>query len=135
VIVPRLVVVLVVAVVVAVLDVVGTVVVDDVDVVVGTVVDEVVGGSVVDVVIEGVVVVVGEDVVVVASPLSAATTASATPRPMTAAIRTATSVFIGELIPDLGGSPWGGWPPYPPPRSGGGASMRLVGSSCIAARV
>ena len=133
-IVPRLVVVLVVAVVVAVLDVVGTVVVDDVDVVVGTVVDEVVGGRVVDVVVEGVVV-VDEDVVVgVASPLSA-TTASATPRPMTAAIRTATSVFIGELIPDLGGSPWGGWPPYPPPRSGGGASMRLVGSSCIAARV
>jgi len=133
VIVPRLVVVLVVAVVVAVLDVVGTVVVDVV-VVVGTVVDEVVGGRVVDVVVEGVVV-VDEDVVVgVASPLSA-TTASATPRPMTAAIRTATSVFIGELIPDLGGSPWGGWPPYPPPRSGGGTSMRLVGSSCIAARV
>ena len=133
-IVPRLVVVLVVAVVVAVLDVVGTVVVDVV-VVVGTVVDDVVGGRVVDVVVEGVVV-VDEDVVVgVASPLSAATTASATPRPTTAAIRTAISAFIGELTPDFGGSPWGGWPPYPPPRSGGGASMRLVGSSYIAARV
>jgi hypothetical protein len=134
VIVPRLVVVLVVAVVVAVLDVVGSVVVDVV--VVGTVVDEVVGGRVVDVVVVEGVVVVDEDVVVgVASPLSAATTASATPRPTTAPVRTATSAFIDELIPDLGGSPWGGWPPYPPPRSGGGASMRLVGSSCIAARV
>jgi hypothetical protein len=73
---------------VVVVEVVGVVVLDVVELEV-VVVDDVVNG----------VVVVLEDVVV-GFPLSlAATTASAMPRPMTAATRTASSAFIPPLIP------------------------------------
>ena len=82
-----------------VVDVLGVVVVE-VEVVDGVVVE------VVDEVVEELVVL--EDEVV--SPLSSLeTTASATPRPMTAAARIASSAFTPPLIPCLGGSP-GGWP-------------------------
>jgi hypothetical protein len=97
VIVPRSVVVVVDAspVVVAVVDVAVLLVV-----VVGAVVLEVVA------VVDGVEVVVGTLAVVVESfPLSAATTASATPRPITAEMRTAISSFMPPLIPPRGGSP------------------------------
>jgi hypothetical protein len=125
VIVPRSVVVLVVAVV---LVVVGAVVVVVEAVVVGlvlvAVVVELVVGSVVVEELEDVV-----ELVVVSSPLSAATTASATPRPITAATRRPINAFIPPLIPPRGGSPYG-WP-----RSGGGTSIRRVGSSCMARAV
>jgi hypothetical protein len=69
-------------------------------VVVGAVLLEVVA------VVDGVEVVVGTLAVVVESfPLSAATTASATPRPSTAEMRTAISSFMPPLIPPRGGSP------------------------------
>jgi hypothetical protein len=74
----------------------GCVVVDDV------VLDDVV---VVEDVVDDVVAV--EDEVVVSSPLSLATTASATPRPITTAIRIAISAFMPPLIPFFGGSPGG----------------------------
>jgi hypothetical protein len=102
VIVPRLVVVLVL--------VVGAVVVD----VVEDAVVVVVVGVEVEVVVDDVLVVDGTvlvdelvDVVVVelSLPLSAATTASATPSPITAATRIAISAFIPPLIPPRGGSP------------------------------
>ena len=71
-------------------------------------------------VVDGVVVVLGVVVVelVLCESSSAATTASATPSPITAATRTAIRAFIPPLIPCRGGSP------------GGGTFMRLVGSSC-----
>jgi hypothetical protein len=89
-------------------------------VVVSVVVLVVAVGVVVELVVVGVVVVVGSLVVdvdavvevvelvedVVSSPLlSAATTASATPRPITAATRTEISAFMPPPIPLLGGSP------------------------------
>jgi hypothetical protein len=79
----------------------GVVVVEDVEVLVGVVVV-----LVVDVVVEELVVVDDE----VSLPLSSPeTTASATPRPSTAATRIAISAFMPPLIPSFGGSP-GGWP-------------------------
>jgi hypothetical protein len=99
VIVPRLVVVSVVVLVVAVGVVVELVVVGVV-----VVVEVVVGSLVVDVDAVVEVVELVEDVV--SSPLlSAATTASATPRPITAATRTEISAFMPPPIPLLGGSP------------------------------
>jgi hypothetical protein len=85
----------------------GVVVVVVVDVVVGVVLEVVlVVVVVVDEVVEGVVVL---DVVVLESPLSSLeTTASAIPRPRTAATRTAISPFMPPLMPVFGGSP-GGW--------------------------
>lgn len=76
-------------------------------------------------VVVGVVVLVLEDVVLSSLP----TTARATPRPMTAATSTAISALTPPLIPRRGGSP-GPWSP-----SGGGTSIRLVGSSCTSPRV
>ena len=78
--------------------VVGCVV--DVDEVVVVVEDEVVD------VVDGAVV---EDVVVSSLPLSLATTASATPSPITTATRMPISAFMPPLMPRRGGSP-GGWP-------------------------
>jgi predicted DCC family thiol-disulfide oxidoreductase YuxK len=122
VIVPRFVVVVVVvgSVAVVVVGSVAVVVVGAEVVVVGLVVVGVVVGLVVGSVVALAVVVVWS------SPSSAATTASATPSPITAATRTAISAFIAPLMPLFGGSPYGGWPP----RSGGGTSIRRVGSSC-----
>ena len=96
--------------------VVGVVVlvVDEVVVLVG-VVDEVV------LVVDEVVVL---EVEVVESSSPALTTASATPRPITAATRTTITAFNPELMPWRGGSP------PPRPSLGGGTSMRRVGSSC-----
>jgi hypothetical protein len=92
-------------------DVWGVVVVEVVVVVVGVVV-VVVGVVVVGVVVveELVEVVVVLDEVVVELPLSSPeTTASAIPRPRTAATRTAITAFMPPLMPVSGGSP-GGWP-------------------------
>src|SRR4051794_14639415 len=106
--------------------VVDSVVVDVLSVVVVVEVDElVVVGSVV---VEDEVVVL--DVVeLVVSPLSSPpdTTASAIPRPSTAATRSTISAFVPPLIPVDGrfGSP--------PGSPGGGTSIRRVGSSCTAA--
>ena len=91
-------------------DVSGWVVVDVV--VVGCVVD--VDDVVVVVVVEDEVVevvdgVVVEAVVVSSLPLSLATTASATPSPITTATRRPISAFMPPLMPRRGGSP-GGWP-------------------------
>ena len=94
------------------------------EVVVGVVVVVLVVGGVVvvvedavdDEVVEVVVVVVVAELdkpVVLSSSLPPETTASAIPSPMTAAIRTAISAFMGPLIPESGGSP-GGWS-WPPP--------------------
>jgi hypothetical protein len=126
VIVPRLVVdPVVVAVEVDVVAVVVEVEAVDVVVVVGAVVLELV------VVVGGAVVVELVEVVVELSlPLSAATTASATPSPITAATRIPISAFMPPLMPPLGGSP----PAYGS-RRGGGTSIRRVGSSCIGAAV
>ena len=78
------------------------------------------------VVVDGVVVVLE----LVAGPSSLApTTASATPRPMTAATRTTSVAFTAVLIPWRGGSPG------PDPSPGGGTSMRRVGSSCTGGSV
>jgi len=99
--VPRSVVVEVVA-----LDVVVGVVDVVVDVVVGVVVEDVVvvEVEVVWVVVDEVVV-LDVDELVVESSSPAATTASATPRPITAAIRIAISALAPPLIPWRGGSP------------------------------
>ena len=83
-----------------------------------------------DVVDEVIVLELVDDEVVVGSslPLSEATTASAAPRPRTAATRITIATLAPVLIP-----PPDGGSPYPPwggsPR--GGTSILRVGSSCI----
>ena len=65
-------------------------------------------GVVVGVVVVGVIVELVAVVVVVPFPESEATTASATPRPITTATRSAIAHFTPRLIPPCGGSSPGG---------------------------